>query len=637
MEKVEIQRNGELLLGEFDDVIVVGVDIQNDFCEGGSLAIPDGASIVPKFNGIAKWVKLNNGTVILTRDWHPEKTTHFDQWPVHCVSGSRGAEFTPGIDPGMADLILSKGMGSTEDAYSGFQGRSADNQTLSDVIKQRGSKRVALLICGLATDYCVKSTALDAISNTDGNVEVIAVVDAMKAVSEDTGNIALSQMQQKGIHLVTSADILSEKVLSVHRKVVSPDALVSPEAEDKLEDISYDLDYYKLTMSNFAFEFEPDTEVTLTFHNRGNQRLMDYVGIGNLQSLFDSIQRRGFSHEELSYIRGLRNSRGNNIFSDAYLEYLANISLPKVEVRYNPEIDDIVIDTTGSWAITSFWETIIMSRVNEMYFQGYMRVNHLDPDVVYHTGCVNLRDKISILHDHPEIRFSDFGTRRRFSLYWHKFLVNKLESEFPDNFVGSSNVGLSKNISRAPVGTFAHELFMVYAALADIRGKSLLASHERVLSDWYNLYGEDYSVALSDTFGSRFFFSAFSQQEARLWRGVRHDSGDPYVFGDNLIDMYHKLGVDPMEKVLVLSDGLELHTILSLSKYFQGRINLLFGWGTNLTNDLGLSPLKIVVKATHVRDTKLGVSIGTVKLSDNPEKHTGSQELIERYKRAFGV
>ena len=156
------------------------------------------------------------------------------------------------------------------------------------------------------------------------------------------------------------------------------------------------------------------------------------------------------------------------------------------------------------------------------------------------------------------------------------------------------------------------------------------SSHNQVLTDWWELYGWGLSVAVTDTYGSEFFFRDMTESQARAWKGLRHDSGDPFEFGERAVRFYEKLGIDPREKLLIFSDGLELVTILRLSAQFHGRVKLSFGWGTNLTNDLGFEPVSIVVKAVEVDGRR------TVKLSDNMAKATGTKEDIERFKRIFG-
>jgi len=395
--------------------------------------------------------------------------------------------------------------------------------------------------------------------------------------------------------------------------------------------ITAGIDYYKPTMSQVAFEQEPNAEVTFTFHNRGEQRIADYVDQNYLQARFDQLQKTGFRDDEINYFRSLKKSDGNYVFSNEYLDYLAINVLPKVKVSFDEGINDIAIETTGPWALVTFWETIVMSEVNEAYFESYMVQNNIDPNDLYDEGERRLEEKIEVLLQNPDIKFSDFGTRRHFSLRWQKHVVDTIKAECPDNFSGTSNIELAHSLGLKPIGTFAHEMFMTYAGLADARGEDIRASHNKFLNVWYDKYGEDLSIALTDTFGSDFFLEDFTPEQANKWKSLRHDSGDPYEFGKKVIDFYENLGIDPNTKTIVFSDGLDLQTILTIRDRFRGKINTIFGWGTTLTNDLGIKPLNVVMKATHGRLPETGQEADFVKLSDNLGKHTGPEELVNKY------
>jgi nicotinate phosphoribosyltransferase len=205
-----------------------------------------------------------------------------------------------------------------------------------------------------------------------------------------------------------------------------------------------------------------------------------------------------------------------------------------------------------------------------------------------------------------------------------------LAEELPSQFLGTSSTESALLHGLVPMGTSAHELTMVMSGIMHDSDDLIRASHNRVLQDWWDLYGWGLSVAVTDTYGSEFFFRDMDAKQARAWKGLRHDSGDPFEFGEKAIRFYEGHGIDPREKLLIFSDGLELPTILALSRRFHGRIKLSYGWGTNLTNDLGFEPISIVVKAVEANGHR------TVKLSDNLAKATGSREDIERFKRIFG-
>jgi nicotinate phosphoribosyltransferase len=399
--------------------------------------------------------------------------------------------------------------------------------------------------------------------------------------------------------------------------------------------VSAGLDYYKPTMSQLAYNIEPSAEVTFTFHNRGKQRLLDHLDPSVLADRLSDLRIKGWQIDELEYLAGLRLSNERPVFDESYLEYLEGASLPEVRLSRDPQRDDLAIDVSGPWALSTFWETIVMSEVNEAYFEGYLNNHDINADEVYSEGDRRLSEKIAILQANPDIKIADFGTRRHFSYKWQKYVLERLIKECPENLIGTSNVALAHATGIKPIGTFAHEVPMVYAGLADARGFNVRMSHGVMLDDWKDLYSEDLSVALTDTFTSDFFFEDFGKDRANEWRGVRQDSGDPYEFGEKLIAYYKNNGTDPLTKTVVFSDGLDIGTIVDLHSAFKSKIQVLFGWGTSLTNDMGIKPLNVVMKATTVRDTKSGQIAPTVKLSDDIGKHTGSPEQVYRYQKIF--
>lgn len=384
------------------------------------------------------------------------------------------------------------------------------------------------------------------------------------------------------------------------------------------------LDYYKATMSQLEFEKHPEASVTFTLKNRSESLLSDYVTPEELQHRLDSL-RGGWQPEELAYLAGLQGQDGTARFTMEYLDYLADNPLPPVEVSLD-ERGDIAASTTGAWPLVTFWETVVMSELNELYFTHKLAAEGRTLDDLYREGDRRLDEKIALLETRPDIKFSDFGTRRRFSYNWHKHAIERIAAELPDNFVGTSNIFLAHELGTNPIGTFAHELPMVYAALSDKNGENPLDGHNRVLQDWEDVYKGDLSTALTDTFTTDFFFADFTPDQARSWKSLRHDSGDPSEFGEKVIEFYESQGIDPLTKTIVFSDGLDIDMIIRLADRFNGRIAVMFGWGTTLTNDLGIKPNNFVMKATSADGTP------TVKLSDTEGKHTGPEEKIELYK-----
>ncbi|HET8883909.1 MAG TPA: nicotinate phosphoribosyltransferase [Candidatus Saccharimonadales bacterium] len=390
--------------------------------------------------------------------------------------------------------------------------------------------------------------------------------------------------------------------------------------------LSRGLDFYKLTMGDMAYEKHPDAEVTFTLKNRrAEQPLSEFVTEAALKERLDSIRERGFSSEEITYYAGLQAQNGEARFTPKYLDHLAGLQLPDVTISTNPDTNDLAVESTGPWTDVSLWETVIMSELNEEYYAELMDANGLNIDDLYAEGNRRLNEKIARLQARPDIKFSDFGTRRRFSAKWHEHVVGRLATECPENLVGTSNPWFAYKYNIAPIGTFAHEMPMVYAGLEDADGGNPLDGHAKMLQDWQEHYGDDLSIALTDTFGSEFFFTDFTPEQARQWRGLRHDSGDPVEFGERVIDFYEQHEINPADKTIVFSDGLDIDAIEKLADHFGGRVGLMFGWGTSLTNDLGLPSNNIVMKATHVNQ------MDTVKLSDDVGKHTGPEQKVEQY------
>jgi len=216
-------------LETYNKVVAVGVDIQNDFCPGGSLAVEDGDKIIAPFNQVMAWTRAqHNGLIALTRDWHPTETSHFSEtpnfattWPVHCVANTLGAQFHPDLDLHDEDVQLFKGTKRDEDAYSGFQALAHCGTNLESLLTPIKHDRVAVVIGGLATDYCVRATLLDAerfskhLYDNERHLDVYAIVDSMRPVNQATGEEALAVMAGEGIKMITSRDLVEGKVVKV--------------------------------------------------------------------------------------------------------------------------------------------------------------------------------------------------------------------------------------------------------------------------------------------------------------------------------------------------------------------------------------------------------------------------------------
>ncbi len=390
-----------------------------------------------------------------------------------------------------------------------------------------------------------------------------------------------------------------------------------------------DVDFYKFTMGNFIYRFYREVIVTFGMKNRTSKvRLADFINEQELRAELDHVMTLRFTPSEIYYLRGM-DVYGQNMFSEEYLNFLKNLQLPPYQLRIVDGQFDLRF--TGPWAAVSLWETIALGIVNELYYRALLRdTTRFQRQAIYADGTRRLHDKIVELKKHPRISFIEFGTRRRFGRVWQSDITRALAEELPAaQFRGTSNTYLAFEYGFTPMGTSAHELQMVVGALANSDAE-LLASTEVVLDQWFDLYGPGLSVALPDTFGSEFFFKVFGEERARKWKGTREDSADPLLAGLERITFYRSLGIDPKTKLWLPSDGLDLGKIIAIDDRYGDQIGISYGWGTTLTNDLGLPTLSLVAKATAANGRP------TVKLSDNLAKAMGPAEEVHRYKRVFG-
>ncbi len=380
-----------------------------------------------------------------------------------------------------------------------------------------------------------------------------------------------------------------------------------------------DIDFYKYTMAFFVWKYFPDVIVKYEFKNRTKDVPLGHLLLPLKIELDDIRRLYKYQEDELAYIASL------NHFPEEFIRFLSLVQLPEIHVEKDG--NDLKIYTEGTWKTAIWWETMVLSATNYMCFKD---VDFLTGKDHVKFGNERLDSKIKILKDYPNVKFSEFGTRRRFSYEWQKHILERLQTELPEQLVGTSNVFLAKELGLKPIGTHAHELFCVGSRLFGDTDEDIRSSHGKILDMWYELYGEKFSLALTDTFGSKFFFEDFGIGRATKWIGMRQDSGSPEVFAQTQLNYYKNLGIDSHKKLFVPSDGLKCSTIIDLTNSFSKEIGVVAGWGTDLTNDCGYKTLSLVMKATEANGQ------GLVKLSDNIAKAVGTPENIERYKRIFG-
>lgn len=396
-----------------------------------------------------------------------------------------------------------------------------------------------------------------------------------------------------------------------------------------------DIDDYKFTMGQLVYLKYRGVPVKYGFKNRTTGvKLANIISKEEIIDEFDHVRSLRFLPDELEYLESQQLSDRNK-YNAQYLAFLADYQLPEYSIEATKD-GQFKIEFAGFWHKAIYWETIALSIINELYNKALLEDNfraEIRQQTAYNLGIRKLQEKIDLLRKYPGIKIIEFGTRRRFSRKWQDWVVKKLKEEIPEQLVGTSNVCLAKKHNIPSKGTQAHEMFMVMACLLDQsknRHGNLRHSTDLVLSDWWQIYGPDLSIALPDTFGSDFFLGHMNRESIENWKGFRQDSGCPYSFSDKVLAFYRRLSLDPKEKMIVYSDGLEVEPIIKLYNTYSDQIQTAFGWGTNLTNDVLFKSLSLVVKIVEAAGK------GAVKLSDNLAKAVGKKEDIKRYIQAFG-
>lgn len=389
-----------------------------------------------------------------------------------------------------------------------------------------------------------------------------------------------------------------------------------------------DTDIYKHTMGQFVFLHYPDVQVRYAFKNRTkSEQLGRLIDERKLRKELDHVKTLSYNNSDLHYLRGM-NEYQERMFSEPYLEFLKGLKLPDYDLEIAD--GDIKLEFSGKWSEAIYWEVPALSIVNELYTSAIMApLSSFEKELVYAEGKQRLAEKIKRLRKRRDINFVDFGTRRRFSGDWQRYVIDVLMNELPNQFRGTSNVKLAMDTGLVPMGTSAHELNMVMTAVMHGSDEEIRQSQKVFRDEWWNQYGWGLSINLPDTYGSRFTFNTMTAKEAHDWKGFRHDSGPPQRFARWALEFYEKHGIDAKEKILIFSDGLCVETMIGAADYIHNRIRYTFGWGTNLMNDLGVKPVSIVVKPIEAN------GIGLVKLSDNPAKAIGKPNDIEKAKRIF--
>ena len=397
-----------------------------------------------------------------------------------------------------------------------------------------------------------------------------------------------------------------------------------------------DTDFYKLLMCQSVFRNKPDTQVTFSLINRTkNIRLAELIDEGELREQLDHIRSLSLRRGESTWMRGNTFYGKRQMFTPEFMDWFEALRLPPYHLEKRDGQYELTFE--GSWPEVMLWEIPALAVLMELRGRAVLgEMGRFELQVLYARAMTKLWEKIEHLRPIDGLRIADFGTRRRHSFLWQDWCVQAMTEGLGDRFVGTSNCLIAKNRDLEAIGTNAHELPMVYSALAEDDAALARAPYD-VLSDWHEEHEGNLRIILPDTYGTRGFLDNAPDWLAG-WTGIRIDSGDPAAGAEIAIDWWKARGEDPKDKLIIFSDGLDAEKIAELHKQFAGRVKVSFGWGTMLTNDFKglttgdtLAPFSLVCKAVEANGRP------TVKLSDNPNKAMGPVDEIARYKRVFGV
>ncbi|MEP2947270.1 MAG: nicotinate phosphoribosyltransferase [Lentilitoribacter sp.] len=397
-----------------------------------------------------------------------------------------------------------------------------------------------------------------------------------------------------------------------------------------------DTDFYKLLMAQTVFRNHPKANVTFNLINRSTHvPLANLIDEGELREQLDHIRTLSLSRGESTWLRGNMFYGKRSMFRSDFMEWFENLKMPAYHLERRGDQYELTFE--GSWPEVMMWEIPALAVIMELRSRAVLKgMGKFELQVLYARAMTRLWEKIEDLRQVENLRVADFGTRRRHSHMWQDWCVQAMREGLGEKFVGTSNCLIAKRHELEAIGTNAHELPMVYSALAE-GDEELAQAPYQVLSDWQAEHDGNLRIILPDTYGTRGFLDN-APDWLTSWTGIRIDSGNPEKVAEYALEWWEKRGEDPKEKLLIFSDGLDAPEIKRLHDMFAHRCKVSFGWGTMLTNDFkhlvednALAPFSLVCKATSANGQP------TVKLSDNPRKAMGPPDQLDRYKRVFGV
>nr|WP_314547018.1 nicotinate phosphoribosyltransferase [uncultured Empedobacter sp.] len=371
-----------------------------------------------------------------------------------------------------------------------------------------------------------------------------------------------------------------------------------------------DNDFYKFTMQFGVTKLYPDVMARYKFINRGEHQFPEGFA-EELQKEINAMASLALTKDEKNFF-----TTNCPYLSPAYLDFLQGYRYDPNEVKITQNGADVEVHVEGYWYRTILWEVPILCLISEIFYKLTNAQRISNEEITKRTS-----DKVD-LYNRLGVTVAEFGTRRRHSYEVHDVVMKELTNHKGKSFVGTSNVHFAHKYGVKPIGTHAHEWFMFHGARYGFKIANSIS-----LDRWVKVYYGDLGIALTDTYTSDVFFGQFDKKLSKLFDGVRHDSGDPIEFGEKTIAHYEKMGINPLFKTIIFSDGLNSEKVEMITKAFKGRIGLSFGIGTNLTNDTDLKPMNIVMKLTEISSIDIKWT-GVVKLSDEKNKHTGTPRMI---------
>ncbi|MDR1593096.1 MAG: nicotinate phosphoribosyltransferase [Prevotellaceae bacterium] len=371
-----------------------------------------------------------------------------------------------------------------------------------------------------------------------------------------------------------------------------------------------DNDLYKFSVMLAIQKLYPKAMVRYRFFNRGATNFPDGFAEA-LKAEVKNMSELKLSKQEKQFIE-----KRCYFFDPVFIDFLEGYTYNSDEVTITQTGGKLEIMIEGYWYRTVLWEVPLMALISELYF----KTNGVSPDENYITKTVDKAENLRKLN----ADYSDFGTRRRFSFDVHDKVVETLKENSGDNFKGTSNVYLAMKHNTIPIGTMPHEWFMYHGAVYGYR-----AATAKALEAWVDVFQGSLGITLTDTYTSDMFFRSFGLKHAKLFDGVRCDSGNPIEFADRAVDFYTKNRIDPASKTVVYSDSLNVEEVRRIKKHVANRVHDTYGIGTFFTNDVGATPLNMVIKLTQVKINPAGDYFDAIKLSDVRGKNTGDSDEIK--------